>query len=70
MRNNASFEVTDPAEVKRWIRENPWIILVSATASGESVASHYPALLDETRDEISILSHGGRPDERLRELRR
>ena len=35
MRHNPSFETTDPGEVKRWIREHPWITLVSATASGE-----------------------------------
>jgi transcriptional regulator len=32
------------------------------------VASHYPVLLDESREEISIVTHVGRPDEQLHEL--
>jgi len=57
----------DPDEVKRWIRENPWAILVSDTAQG-LVASHYPVILDEEHGGISVLSHVGRPDEQLHEL--
>jgi transcriptional regulator len=59
----------DPNEIKRWIRENPWVILVSNTANG-LVASHYPVILDEEHDGISVLSHVGRPDEELHELGR
>jgi transcriptional regulator len=57
----------DPDEIKRWIRENPWVILVSNTSDG-LVASHYPVLLDEEHEGISVLSHVGRPDETLHEL--
>lgn len=67
MRSNPSFTMEDPDEVKRWIRENPWVILVSDTAEG-LVASHYPVILDEEHEGISVLSHVGRPDERLHEL--
>jgi transcriptional regulator len=67
MRSNPSFAMEDPDEVKRWIRENPWVILVSNTTTG-LVASHYPVILDEEHDGISVLSHVGRPDERLHEL--
>ncbi|WP_150308595.1 FMN-binding negative transcriptional regulator [Planctomonas psychrotolerans] len=70
MRNNPSFAVHDAGEIKRWIRENPWVTLVSTSASGELVASHYPVLLDDARDGIVLLSHVGRPDERLHELGR
>lgn len=68
MRNTPHFLMTDPAEVKRLIRENPWATIVSSTARG-LVASHYPVILEETDDDtISIVSHVGRPDEKLHEL--
>jgi transcriptional regulator len=67
MRHTPGYVVTDPDEIKRLIRENPWATIVSHTASG-LVASHYPVLLEEGRDEISIVSHVGRPDEKLHEL--
>ncbi|WP_108250977.1 FMN-binding negative transcriptional regulator [Planctomonas deserti] len=69
MRSNPSFAMEDPDEVKRWIRENPWVVLVSHTADG-LVASHYPVILDEEHEGISVLSHVGRPDEGLHELGR
>lgn len=67
MRHNPSFVIDDPQEVRRLIRENPWATIVAGTAKG-LVASHYPVLLEENRDEISIVSHVGRPDDRLLEL--
>lgn len=68
MRHAPQFLMTDPEEVKRLIRENPWATFVSPTAGG-LVASHYPVLLDEEdREGISILSHFGRPDEVTHEL--
>ena len=68
MRHTPTYVLTDPDEVKRLIRENPWATIVSNTASG-LVASHYPVVLEETvGDEISIVSHVGRPDEKLHEL--
>ncbi|MGH1548566.1 FMN-binding negative transcriptional regulator [Leifsonia poae] len=67
MRQNPSFTLTDPAELKRLVRENPWATFVSNTANG-LVASHYPVILDETREELTLLSHVGRPDEQLHEL--
>jgi len=68
MRHTPSFLMTDPGEVKRLIRENPWATIVSHTANG-LVASHYPVILEETGDDsISIVSHVGRPDEKLHEL--
>lgn len=59
--------MTDPEEVKRLIRGNPWTTFVSHTAAGLA-ASHYPVLLDEDAAGITILSHFGRPDETLHEL--
>ena len=67
MRHTPSFLLTDPDEVKRLIRENPWVTIVASTASG-MVASRYPVVLEAARDEISIVSHVGQPDDRLLEL--
>jgi len=69
MRHTPTYVLTDPTEVKRLITENPWATIVSNTATG-LVASHYPVVLEETDDpaEISIVSHVGRPDEKLHEL--
>lgn len=67
MRYTPHYLLTDPDEVKRLIRENPWATFVSNTAKG-LVASHYPVVLEEDAEGISIVSHVGRPDERLHEL--
>lgn len=67
MRHTPSYVLTDPVEVKRLIRENPWATIVSNTAQGLA-ASHYPVVLEEDADGISIVSHVGRPDEQLHEL--
>ena len=67
MRHTPTYVVTDPDEIKRLIRENPWASIVSNTASG-LVASHYPVVLEENEQGISIVSHVGRPDEQLHEL--
>ena len=67
MRMTPTYLLTDPEEVKRLIRENPWVTMVSTTSAG-IVASHYPVVLEETAEGISIVSHVGRPDEQLHEL--
>jgi transcriptional regulator len=67
MRKNPFYELTDEDEIRRLIRENPWANLVSDTSSG-LVASHYPILLEEDRDELSIVTHVGRPDDKVHEL--
>ncbi|NEM91685.1 FMN-binding negative transcriptional regulator [Galbitalea soli] len=67
MRYTPHYLMTDPEEVKRLIRENPWATIVSSTAAG-LVASHYPVVLEEDAEGISIVSHVGRPDERAHEL--
>lgn len=70
MRHSSDYVLSDASEVKRLIRENPWATIVSPATSG-LVASHYPVVLEETGNEsISIVSHVGRPDERLHELGR
>lgn len=71
MRRTPHFAMKDPEEVKRLIRQNPWATFVSHTSEG-LVASHYPVLLDEEASrepgEIVIVSHFGRPDDRIHEL--
>ena len=67
MRQNPSFSLADPAAIKQLIRENPWSTIVSDTTEG-LVASHYPVLVDEDREELSILTHLGRPDDLVHEL--
>ncbi|HTU94888.1 MAG TPA: FMN-binding negative transcriptional regulator [Solirubrobacteraceae bacterium] len=64
MRLNPIHASDDPEVVRRLIRENPWCTLVSSNA-GELVASHYPVLLDEESDELAMLTHVGRPDEKV-----
>jgi transcriptional regulator len=67
MRRTPDYILRDPEEVKRLIRENPWGTIVSHTSNG-LVASHYPVVLEEDAEGISIVSHFGRPDEKLHEL--
>jgi len=67
MRHTPHYLLTDPVEVERLIRENPWATFVSSTSHG-LVASHYPVIVDDAADELSILTHFGRPDEVLHEL--
>lgn len=67
MRENPYFELTDAEEIKRLIRENPWAVLVSHASTG-LVASHYPILLEEDREQLSIVTHVGRPDDKVHEL--
>ncbi len=67
MRHTPRYLMTEPAEVKRLIRGNPWATFVSATSNG-LIASHYPVLLDEMADDIAVFSHFGRPDDQLHEL--
>lgn len=67
MRHTPHYIVRDPEAVKGLIRENPWATIVASTAKG-LVASHYPVVLEEDADGISIVSHVGRPDDRALEL--
>jgi transcriptional regulator len=64
MRHNPHHATDDPEVVRRLIRENPWGILVSNN-NGELIASHYPMLLDEEAEGLTVLTHVGRPDDTL-----
>jgi transcriptional regulator len=67
VRPNPVHASEDPELVRRLIRENPWCILVSSN-EGELVASHYPVLLEEGAGELTVLTHVGRPDDRIHGL--
>ena len=67
MRHTPTYVLTDVDEVKRLIRENAWATIVSSTPDG-LVASHYPFVLEEDAEGISLVSHVGRPDEKLHGL--
>jgi transcriptional regulator len=69
MRHNPKHAVTDEAVVRRLIAENPWATIVSRNGE-ELVASHYPVLLDDraAADELAVVTHVGRPDERVHDL--
>ena len=67
MRQNPSFAMTDVGELRRLVELNPWVTLVSQTDAG-LVASHYAVLLDEGRDDLTIVGHVGRPDDLIHSL--
>lgn len=67
MRQNPSFVLGDTAELRRLIDQNPWVTLVSSTPEG-LVASHYAVLLDDTRDDLTIVGHVGKPDDLIHGL--
>jgi transcriptional regulator len=64
MRQNPSFAMTDVEELRRVIAANPWATLVGRDENGMT-ASHYAVLLDPERDDLTIVAHVGRPDERI-----
>jgi transcriptional regulator len=64
VRPNPLHATDDPEVVRRLIRENPWGILVSNNDGGQ-VASHYPILLDDEAEGLTVLTHVGRPDETI-----
>jgi len=63
MRHNPHHAVTDERVVRTLIEENPWATIVSQH-DGEIVASHYPVLLEEGGEGLTVVTHVGRPDER------
>jgi transcriptional regulator len=69
VRHNPKHAVSDEAVVRRLIDENPWATIVSHNGD-ELVASHYPILLDDRAagEQLTVVTHVGRPDERIHEL--
>ena len=68
MRPNPDYALDDVDTIRALVAENPWATIVGFVPGEGLVASHYPILLDESSDDIVLLSHVGRPDERLHEL--
>lgn len=66
MRFNPAHASDDPDLVRELVIEHPWATVISDGPSG-LIASHYPVLLDSAHDvdEIVLLTHVGRPDEKL-----
>ncbi|MFT3799233.1 FMN-binding negative transcriptional regulator [Microbacterium sp.] len=64
MRQNPSFAMTDVVELRRILDQNPWMTLVSDTEDG-LMASHYAVLLDEDRDDLTVVGHVGKPDDAI-----
>lgn len=69
MRPNPLFASQDPDVVRQLVRDHPWATLVTTTASGLA-ASHYPVLLDEEAEDLTLLTHLGRPDDEVLEIER
>jgi transcriptional regulator len=67
MRHNPLHEETDIDVVRTLIAENPWMTIVSETDDG-LVASHYPGLVDDESEDLSVVTHVGRPDEKLHDF--
>ncbi len=67
MRQNPSFAMTDMAQMRRLVEQHPWVTLVSDGESG-LVASHYAVLLDDERDDLTIVGHVGKPDDQIHGL--
>jgi transcriptional regulator len=67
MRHNPVHATTDPDAVRDLVRANPWATIVSSGPDG-LVASHYPVLLDESSEELALLTHVGRPDEEIHDF--
>jgi len=67
MRQNPSFTLADVVEMRRVIDAHPWATIVSDASDG-LVASHYAVLLDEGRDDLSVVGHVGRPDDLIHGL--
>ncbi|MBD8466075.1 FMN-binding negative transcriptional regulator [Plantibacter sp. CFBP 8798] len=68
MRHTTEYVQGDVEAVRALVREHPWATVVSHVPGRGLVSSHYPVLLEEDEDGIVLLSHVGRPDERLHEL--
>lgn len=67
MRQNPSFALADRAEIRRVIAANPWATITSASPEG-LVASHYAVLLDDAREDLTVVGHVGRPDDLIHGL--
>jgi transcriptional regulator len=69
MRPNPLFASDDPNLVRELVRNHPWATLVTTTSAGLA-ASHYPVMFDEQAEDLTLLTHLGRPDDEVLEIDR
>jgi transcriptional regulator len=63
MRHNPAYGCDDLEVVRELIEENPWATLVSGNHG--LVASHCPVLVDPDADDLTLVTHLGKPDDEL-----
>lgn len=68
MRHNPDYALDDVEAIRALVREHPWGTIVTFVPGTGLVASHYPLLLEEDAEGLVLVTHVGRPDERLHEL--
>ncbi len=68
MRPNPDYAMTDQADVAALLRDHPWCTIVSHVPGRGIVASHYPVLVDDDADGLTVFSHVGKPDQELHAL--
>lgn len=68
MRPNPDYAMTNQAEVAALLRDHPWCTIVSHVPGRGIVASHYPVLVDDDADGLTVFSHVGKPDQDPHEL--
>src|SRR5690348_6750528 len=66
MRHNPAYSCDDLEIVRELIEENPWATLVSE--NNGLVASHCPVLLDPEAEQLTLVTHLGKPDDELHGL--
>ncbi|NTW41209.1 MAG: FMN-binding negative transcriptional regulator [Cellulomonadaceae bacterium] len=70
MIHTPEYAFTDETRARQVVADQPWALLVSTTSRGP-VASHVPVLLEgrvEDAGPFTLVTHLGRPDDRLHEL--
>ncbi|NYI42425.1 FMN-binding negative transcriptional regulator [Demequina lutea] len=60
MRPNPDYSMADEAEVADLLREYPWCAIVLHVPGRGIVASHYPVLVDEQADVLTVFGHVGK----------
>lgn len=63
MRHSPAYACSDPEIIRGLVEANPWAVLVSENEG--LVASHCPVLLDPETEELTLLTHLGKPDDDL-----
>ncbi|MGW2289686.1 FMN-binding negative transcriptional regulator [Streptomyces phaeochromogenes] len=62
------FRVDDPGRIRDLARAHPWATLISHTPDRGLVVSHLPVLVDDSRQDTTLLGHLARTDAGKHEL--